>query len=200
MKKVLIVIGLIVVIGAVMLGIFKFNIGLDYSKSQYIQIYIGEEFDIVTANKVVKDAMKGNYLLNKADAYGHTLVINAKEISEETKTIIITAINEKYGLENNSEDIMVYNNPNMRLRDLAKPYVMPFIIAVLIVLVYTGIRFKKIKPVLVMFISLILGEILLLSIYSITRIEINRATIPLGMIVFMVITLYMTKKIENKNI
>ena len=87
---------------------------------------------------------------------------------------------------------------------LIKPYILPFFIATLIILVYIAVRYRKLKvlkTVLKTIFILILSQVVLLSIMAITRIPIGIVTIPLIIIVYLLtligITTYFEKELSK---
>ena len=54
-----------------------------------------------------------------------------------------TIINEKYKIENQLTDIKVVHIPNVRLRNIIKPYILPLSIVSIITIVFAMIVFRK---------------------------------------------------------
>ena len=81
------------------------------------------------------------------------------------------------------------------------PYVVPFIIATIIILIYMMIKYYKLnsgKVLLKTIGIIILTQVLLFSIMAITRIPIGRLTIPLVLTVYMLTLVWYTTKLENQ--
>ena len=90
---------------------------------------------------------------------------------------------------------------HLRGRDIVKPYVVPMLIATIIVLVYIGIRYSKLgvlKTVSTLLLRLIVTETLLLSIIAIFRISIGVYTMPVAILLYMGVILFTTISYENK--
>lgn len=97
-----------------------------------------------------------------------------------------------------------YTENTMELKDLINLYLMPMIISLLIITIYYLIKYKKlgILQVLAYTILVILGvQLIYLSVYSITRIQINYLTMPISLVIytltFLVLTEIFNKKIKN---
>ena len=145
-------------------------------------------------------------IIQKVEIYEDSVSIIAKEISEEQKTQLVEKINEKYELDLSSEEIEIKNIPHERGRDIAKPYVMPIIIASIIVLVYMAIRYYKLGSIIIILKTIlvsVVAQAVLLSLIAITRIPIGRWTMPVSLAVYTLtligITTKFEKQLEEKN-
>src|SRR5699024_11822548 len=82
------------------------------------------------------------------------------------------------------------HNPKARLLDTILPYGLPLGLGFLAVLIFAGVRYKKlgiVKTVATYIIAVVGVELLLLSIIAITRIPVNRFIIPIGLILFVIV-------------
>ena len=145
-------------------------------------------------------------IIQKVEVYEDTVSITAEDITDEEKQNLIDKVNEKYGTTLAAESTEIETIPNTRGRDIVKPYVVPFGIATLIILVYMAIRYRKlgvIKTLLKIIVIAIVAEMVLLSIMAITRIPIGLITIPLVITVYLLtligLTTYFEKELTNKN-
>lgn len=200
-KIIIISIIAIIIIGSLFISIEKFNIGLSYSQSETIEIPIKKEFKILEAKKVIKEIIKGPVILNKADVYGETLLVTARSIDDSQIESIVEKINEEFEIEKTVEDITKTYNPNIRIRDIVKPYVVPFLTATLIITIYTGIRFRKLDIVnttATMFGGIIISEVLLICIYGIARLPVNKTSVSIGILVFITVSFALTVLNEKK--
>lgn len=200
LKMVLIV--LIIIAGIAMIAVKGFNFDLKYQDAQKIQLNLGKEFDNNDIKTIAKEQLNGQkIMINKVEEFEDTVDITAKEINDEAKNNIITKINEKYETEINSETITVENVKHVRGRDLIKPYIIPFAIATITILVYIAIRYSKLgwaKTTLATIGILVLSQAVLFSVMAITRLPIGRLTIPLVIIVYLITLMGITNKLEEK--
>ena len=74
---------------------------------------------------------------------------------------------------------------------------MPILITTALIVVYYSIRFRGVKEILDLLIKLIFAEGILYSIYAIARLPIDVLTMPIGMLVFAGVTIYVTIKHEK---
>ncbi len=206
---------LIVIIALIVVIVGGFNVERKYQSYKKISIYVGEEVDIEKIEKVVNDTLgKNKATVQKIEIYNDTFQVIAKEITEEQKNTIVDKVNELYPIttvDNNventetsvrvkKEDIQIVSASNVRLRDVFKPYIMPFIIATLCIIVYVAIRYRKIGVIRVILetIGVLLGvQILLLSVLAIIRFPMGRFTPALILIAYIMSVIYISNRWKN---
>ena len=202
-KKIMILIAIIILIAGIAITIVKgLNFDLKYQETQSVQLYIGEKFNEADIRQITNEILPNQaVMLEKVEIYQDTVIITAKEITEEQKNNLVTKINEKYETDLKAEEIQITNIPHTRLRDIMLPYVVPFVIAVVIVLIYMGVRYYKLGVVKVLAQTiglLILTQALLFSVIAIARIPIGRLTIPMVLMVYMLTLIGITTKMEKQ--
>ena len=95
-----------------------------------------------------------------------------------------------------------YAENTMELQDLMNPYLMPILISLLIITIIYVIKYKKIGILQVLAYTIIgtLGvQLIFLSVYSITRIQINILTMPISMLIYA-LTFFILNEIFNKKL
>ena len=199
----IILIVLVIIAGIVMIAVKGFNFDLKYQDTQRVELYLKTEFNISDIKQII-DEVFGNQkvMIQKVEVFEDSVSITTTSISDEQKSNLITKINEKYGTELTAEDTTVEDIGHTRGRDIIKPYVIPFAIAVIIVLIYLGIRYYKLSIAKVIAKSIgimALAQILLFSVIAITRIPIGRLTIPMVILVYL-LTLFGITNMFEKNL
>ena len=199
LKIVLIV--LIIIAGIAMIAVKGFNFDLKYKDTQRVELYLETEFNISDIKQITNEVF-GNQrvMIQKVEVFEDSVSITTTSISYEQKNNLITKVNEKYGTELKAEDIQIEDIAHTRGRDIIKPYIIPFAIAVIATLVYIGIRYYKLNTVKVVLKSigiLLLSQVLLFSIIAITRIPIGRLTIPMVILVYLLTLFGMTSRYEK---
>ena len=196
----IIVIGIIILAGIIVIATMGFNFDLKYKKTQRIELNLEKEFEISDIKQITDEIFgKEQVIIQKVEIYEDAVSITAKEITDEQKNNLVTKINEKYETEISSDDISTEEIPHTKLRDIAKPYVIPFTLATVIILVYVAIRYYKLgaeKIVVKTLGRIILYQAVLFSLIAITRMPIGYSTIP------MVLAVYLISLVEfgkNKN-
>lgn len=199
----IILIALVIIAGIVIIAVEGFNFDLKYQDTQRVELYLKTEFNIADIRQITNEVF-GNQkvMIQKVEVFEDSVSITTTSISDEQKNNLITKINEKYGTELTTEDTTIENIGHTRGRDIIKPYIIPFAIAVIVVLVYLGIRYYKLVIVKVIGKSIgimVLAQVLLFSIIAITRIPIGRLTIPMVMLVYL-LTLFGITNMFEKNL
>lgn len=192
---------LVIIAGIVMIAVKGFNFDLKYQDTQRVELYLKTEFNISDIRQIT-DEVFGNQkvMIQKVEVFEDSVSITTTSISDEQKSNLITKINEKYGTELTAEDTTVEDIGHTRGRDIIKPYILPFAIAVIVVLIYLGIRYHKLSIAKVIAKSIgimALAQILLFSVMAITRIPIGRLTIPMVILVYLLTLFGITNKFEK---
>ncbi len=191
----------IVIIGIIVTATIGLNFDLKYQEAKRIQLYIGKTFETSDVKQIAKEVLGNQKVdIQKVEVYEDTASILAKDITDEQKKEIVNKVNEKYSLELSADQIETVTIPRTRGRDIIKPYIMPFAIATIVILVYMAIRYYKlglVKTVAKALATLVLGQAFLLAIMAITRIPVGRITIPLVLATFIATQLEMTIQCEK---
>lgn len=135
---------IVIVIGIITAWTIKVNLGLEYSEHTEIDIYIGKQFDSNEIKNIASEELQSKTIsINKVEVYEDMVCIKVKgEVSSEQIEKLNTKINEKYGTENKTEDIVITKVPKVKCIDLIKSYIWPVIISIVIIIIYmVGIFF-----------------------------------------------------------
>lgn len=197
-----IIIAVIIITGAIVTGVMGLNYDLRYQETKNIELYIAKDFEIADIKAITDEVMgKSPVIIRKVEVYEDSVSITAKDITDEQKQSIIEKINEKYETELSADSTQIETIPHTRGRDIAKPYIIPFIISTVIILVYMAIRYRKIgigKTLLKTILISVVAQATLLSVIAITRIPVGRLTIPMIVTVYMLTLVGLTTNFENK--
>lgn len=192
---------IIILAGACMIGIKGLAFELSKQNSKKIELGLGKQFEEKDIKEIANEVF-GNQpvIIEPIEIYKDAVSITTTEITEEQKTNLITKINEKYGTELVAGNIEIEEKAHVKGRDIIKPYIKPFIIISVIVLVYLAIRYKKLNAVKVLgqsFGIIVLAQAVLLGIMAITRMPIGRFTVSAVIIVYILSTYICTAKFEE---
>lgn len=202
-KVLIILIAIILVIGAIMIFTKGLKFELKYQDSKKVELNLGKEFEKKDIKEITDEVFTGQSVLIQAiELYKDSVSITTSEITEEQKQNLITKINEKYGTEYKAENVILEKVAHVRGRDIIKPYILPFVISSLIILVYIIVRYYKLNilKVIVKTVAIIaLSQMVLLGIIAITRMPIGNLTIPLIIFVYM-FSLYISTTIFEKEL
>ena len=202
-NKILILLMILIIIAGILMIIFKgFNFDLKYQDTKQIEFGLDKQFSISDIKAITDEVLNNEpVLIRKVEVYEDAVNITAREITDEQKANIITKVNEKYATDLNADEIEIVTVAHTKGRDIIMPYVVPFIIATIIILIYMMIKYYKLnsgKVLLKIIGIIILAQVLLFSIMAITRIPIGRLTIPLVLTVYMLTLVWYTTKLENQ--
>lgn len=186
----------IIIAGIVIIATMGLKADILYSKNVELDIYIGKVTEKKDIENIVQEVFPNERIIVQEvelfnDMYAITLPDTRSDDELNAKVEELNnKINEKYELENKTEDITITHNPKVRLSSIITPYFWIIIISIVLILIYVAIRYKKlgiIKTILSYIISIGAVEMLYLSIIAITRFPINRVVIPLGLLLFLVV-------------
>ena len=197
-KILIIVLIIIFIIAIVLTGIRGLNVDLNYAEGVSIIFDLDQQFNTDDVKSIAREVWQdGQIIVQKVEVYHESVLIKVSSVNEEQIESLVTKINEKYSLELTSADIAVQYNSNVQIRDIISPYVVPLMIATALIVVYYSIRFRGVKEIVELLVKLIFAEGIVYSIYAITRLPIDVLTMPIVMIVYAGVTIYVTVKNEK---
>ena len=201
-KILIAIIAIIIIVGFAITLTIGLNFELRYQDTKRVELNLGKDFEISDIKAITNEVFANKeVIIQKVEVFEDTVSVQAKDISEEEKTNLVNKINEKYQTELSAEEINIYAVPNTRGRDIVEPYIFPFALATLIILVYMAIRYHKlgvIKVLLKSAIIIVLAQVLLLSVMAITRIPVGRLTLPLVIVVYIITLMGLSNNLERK--
>ena len=208
MKKVIYAILICIIIaGIVIIATMGLNADIIYSKNVELDVYIGQTTNIKDIKNIVKEVFPGErVIVQEIELFQDMVSIKLADTRSEDELKskaeeLNNKINEKYGLENNVENISTIHSPKIRLRDIISPYIWPMGICTAIIFIYAMIRYRKLGAfrTLGKYIVGVFGiELLYLSLIAITRLPINQLVIPIGLLLYTLAIIVVTVKRENK--
>lgn len=201
-KMIIAIIILIIIAGIIITATMGLNFDLRFQESKKVELYLGKDFEIKDIKQITNEVIPNQYVIvQKVEVYEDSVSIIAKDINDEQKQNLVNKVNEKYGTEISNDTTEIVTIPHTRGRDLVKPYILPFAISMIIILVYMAVRYRKlgvIKTVLQTIFVCILTQVVLLSIIAITRIPVGRLTMPISVAVYLLTLVGVTSNLENK--
>ena len=199
-SKILCVILAVIFIAAIIsTAIRGLRVDINYSEGVTMVLDIGKEFETKDVRDIAKEIWSGkDVLVQKVEVYDESVSVKVPELNEEQINNFVTKINEKYQLELTSADVSVLYNSNERLRNIVRPYIIPLIIATALIVVYYSIRFKGVKEILNLLLTLIAVEGIIYSIHALLLLPINVFTMPVVMIAYAGVVIGVTIKSETK--
>lgn len=190
MKKIIsILLMCLIIAGVIVVATIGFNVGTKYSETTQISIKIGKEFEIKDIQKIAKEVFENqNVLVQYVELYKDMVQITVKDASEEQIKNLNEKINEKYEISNEISGILVTEQSNVRLRDIAKPYIIPVVTVSIITILYVMIAFRKLGVWQVLYntlMNMVSTQAILAGIYAVARIPVNRLTMVIAMVLYI---------------
>lgn len=195
------VMGIIILAGIVMLCIKGLNYNLSYGKNSSISINMGKDVNTNEIKQLTEEVVGNKANVRTINESNSFILITVKEISDEQKANLLSKINEKYSLDLKEDDLKIANNAQVQLCDLIKPYIVPSIISIGLIIIYFIIRYRKYgiaKIILETLGSIVILEAFLFSIYAITRLPVNSLTMPLAVILFVIVIIALMEKFRKE--
>lgn len=201
------ILALIVLVGAVLVVTIGLKLDMKNDANTKIYIYIGKEFDNNDIEQIAKETFETDTaIVQNVEIYNEMALITIKEqntenINEKIESLN-SKINEKYGLENKKEDIVINNETKINMYSVIKPYILPMLISLIVILVYSSIIYRKLgilKNIIIYVLTVIGSQLLYASILVITRLPFNMFIIPIGLIIYA-ITIVVVTIIKQKQL
>lgn len=203
-KKIIsfIVITLIILVGIAAIFAFKLNFTLRYSEHTTINVYLGKAYNLQEIKPIVEETLgKQETIYQEIETFGDSLAITVKDATDEQVSNLESKLKEKYEIESTDKIIQTNKIGKLRGRDIVKPYIVPMLIATIIMLIYIAIRYIKLgvfKTICTLLVRLVVSEALLLSAIAIFRMPIGIYTMPIAMLLYLGVILFTTISYENK--
>ncbi len=195
------IIAIILIVGTIIVFTKGLTFELKYQNNKKMEIHLGKEFEEKDIKEITKEIFgEQQVIIQPIEVYKDAISITSTEITEEQKAQLLTKVNEKYGTELSSDNITVEEISHIRGRDIVKPYIIPFTVSTVIILAYLVIRYNKLNVLEVLTQSIgiiVLAQLVLLGIISITRMPIGKFTIPSILLVYMLSTYICTTKFDG---
>lgn len=182
-----------IIVGIVITVKQGINIGLIYKEREQIGLVLKTKFDTEDIRKIATEVFENkSYIIQKATIFEDTVVIQSEDITDEHIQKIVEKINEKYALEIKAENVEIEKVGAENIKNDLENYILPLVITLALIVVYFGIRFKKLGVVRTIFrflTTIIFVEALYVSMIGILKIEIGRLLGPIGFMLYMLVVL-----------
>lgn len=202
-KKILLsIVAVIIVIGIVVTAVFGLNKGTEYATSKQVKIYLATDVNIEQIRLITNEVFGTQPVtLQKVELFNDEVSITTKEITDEQLSKLVELTNKEYNLTNKASDLQVITISGANVMDSIIPYMLPVGIALVIILVYMGIKYRKhgiMNSVVTPLGWVVLVEAIYYSVIAITRMPINRYTMPLALAILLITLTAIIYKLENK--
>ena len=204
-----ILLGIIIIIGIILTATMGLNLDLMYSNHKSIDVNLQKQFENEDVYKIAKEVFENQKVkVQKVELYEDMVSIIVKDATDEQLENLNTKLNEKYELENTKDDMVITNVPSVEISDLVKPYILPVSISFIVIIVYLVIymsinhrvnrKLSILKEISKAILTIIGIELLYLSVFAITRLEVNYTTLPIGIIIYAFTTILILMNLEKQ--
>lgn len=204
-----ILLGIIIIIGIILTATMGLNLDLMYSNHKSIDVNLQKQFENEDVYKIAKEVFENQKVkVQKVELYEDMVSIIVKDATDEQLENLNTKLNEKYELENKKDDMVITNVPSVEISDLVKPYILPVSISFVVIIVYLVIymainnrvnrKLSILKEISKAILTIIGIELLYLSVFAITRLEVNYTTLPIGIIIYAFTTILILMNLEKQ--
>lgn len=194
-KILVILVVILLVIGMFLIATRGFNYSIEYKGVTELKFMLGQVLDMNEVESIAKEALNNKEMkIQKIDYFNDSVNISVVDPTDEEIQALIDKFNSRYGQNNTMESISIIKTADTSLYEIAKHYIVPVIIAVILVAIYMGIRFRKqgiLKVTLLPIVMSVVVEALYLSALAILQIPVSIWTMPIALVLLLItLTIY----------
>lgn len=194
-KILVILVAILLVIGMFLIATRGFNYSIEYKGVTELKFMLGQVLDMSEVESIAKEALNNKEMkIQKIDYFNDSINISVVDPTDEEIQALIDKFNSRYGQNNTMESISIIKTADTSLYEIAKHYIVPVIIAVILVAIYMGIRFRKqgiLKVTLLPIVMSAVVEALYLSALAILQIPVSIWTMPIALVLLLItLTIY----------
>lgn len=197
MKKIIYAILICIIIaGIVIIASVGLKADIIYSKNVELDLYVGKTFERKDIENIVNEVFPNErVIINEIEMFGDMFSVTLADARTEDELNskveeLVTKVNDKYDTDLENDDIAIRHNPKAKLSSIILPYAVTIGISMAIILIYVGIRYRKlgvVRTILTYIVSILAIEMVYLSILAIIRYPINRIVIPIGLVLLVTV-------------
>lgn len=157
-----------IIIGSVILGVFKLNLGIDFTSGSRVDVKSSQSIEVDSLQEDLKNIGLPTDNITLAGDKNQNAVIQYKDaLAKDDITQLKKTINDKYGFEPNVNTV----SPIIG-KELAKNAMIATVIAALGIILYVTVRFEW-RMGLTSVLSLLHDAFLIVAVFSIIRLEVD---------------------------
>ncbi len=194
MKKKIIygLLAIVLLVDIIITAVVGLRVSLYYGEGYTISFSEKSTIEKADIEQIAKDVFEKDYLVQNVEFYNDSALIKVKNVSDEQLSNLATKLNEKYSSTIESSDLKVEHVQNVKIRSIVEPYVLPLIIATLLILAFYAVRYRGSKQMLGLLKYLVIAEALLYSAYAICRVPVNTMSMPVAFTLYGLVILVYT--------
>ena len=181
MKKIIYAILICIIIaGIVVIASVGLKADIIYSKNVELDVYVGKTFERKDIENIVNEVFPNErVIINEIEMFGDMFSVTLADTRTEDELNskveeLVTKVNDKYDTDLENDDIAIRHNPKAKLSSIILPYAVTIGISMAIILIYVGIRYRKlgvVRTILTYIVSILAVEMVYLSIFSNNKIS-----------------------------
>ena len=201
-KKVLaLFVVIVLILGTSMVVKKGFNYGIEYKEVTELKFMLGQVLDMDEVESIVNEAFNNKETrIQKIDYFNDSVNISVVEPTDEEIQALLDKLNARYSQNNEMNNISRVKTANVSLTEIIKPYILPSIVALVLVLLYMIVRFRNqgiLKVALLPIFATIVAETLFFAICAIIKIPITIWTMPFALILMILTLTWYAYKFEK---
>lgn len=201
-KKVLaLFVVIVLILGTSMVVKKGFNYGIEYKEVTELKFMLGQVLDMDEVESIVNEAFNNKETrIQKIDYFNDYVNISVVEPTDEEIQALLDKLNARYSQNNEMNNISRVKTANVSFTEIIKPYILPSIVALVLVLLYMIVRFRNqgiLKVALLPIFATIVAEVLFFAICAIIRIPITIWTMPFALILMILTLTWYAYKFEK---
>lgn len=174
MKKIIYAILICIIIaGIVVIASVGLKADIIYSKNVELDVYVGKTFERKDIENIVNEVFPNErVIINEIEMFGDMFSVTLADTRTEDELNskveeLVTKVNDKYDTDLENDDIAIRHNPKAKLSSIILPYAVTIGISMAIILIYVGIRYRKlgvVRTILTYIVSILAVEMVYLSL------------------------------------
>ena len=201
-KALYIIVAIIILAGIIVCSTIGFKFEDKYKDRKQIRIDNNSGLDELKINEIAQGVLiERSVSVSKVEYFGNSILITADSISEEEKIAIIDKVNESFSSEIEADNVKIMSISHTRISDILKNYILPGILTLSSITLYSIIRYRKIGVIKVLLNTIfipIISEIFYYSLIAITRIPFGDITTAVAIGVYVISIAVLIFIFENR--
>lgn len=171
-RKIYYIVTLVLIIASIATGLIRgYNFGIDFTGGTLMQIEMGKEIKISEINDVLSDQKIDGNVTHAGEGNTQIIIKTADSMESETRTALMSALEEKYGITDDSVLSIENIGPSVG-ETLKSSAAKAVVIAIILMLIYIAVRFMW-KYGIAAILALANTILLVIGFYGVFHITIN---------------------------
>ncbi len=171
-RKIYYIVTLVLIIASIATGLIRgYNFGIDFTGGTLMQLEMGKEVKISEINDILSEQKIDGNVTHAGDGNTQIIIKTTDSMESETRTALMTALEEKYGITDDA--VLSIENIGPSVGETLKSSAFKAVaIAIVLMLIYIAVRFMW-KYGIAAIIALANTVLLVIGFYGVFHISIN---------------------------